>query len=118
VALHLLLRSSRITPEGDDPAACFPPFTDYIATLRQGKEDNRMSFSRLLSSRSDRCVTLNICANGFAELTDRRTADALTNEELDKYLNVAESALGVPHMGSQKPTRKSSLFLQSNTNPK
>ncbi|CAE6469825.1 unnamed protein product [Rhizoctonia solani] len=55
-----------VVAEGDDPAACFPPFADYITSLRQGKEEHHRSFDRLLSLDSD------------------RTADTLTEKEIDR----------------------------------
>ncbi|KAJ1311442.1 hypothetical protein OPQ81_009931 [Rhizoctonia solani] len=73
-----------VVPEGDDPAACFPPFVDYIAALRQEKEEQHRSFDRLLS------------------LDSERTADTLTEKELDRYLDVAERALQVSHLGRLK----------------
>ncbi|CAE6530924.1 unnamed protein product [Rhizoctonia solani] len=77
-----------VIAEEDGPAACFPPFADYITSLRQGKEEYQKSFDRLLSLDSD------------------RTADTLTEKEIDKYLDVAEKALKVSHLGSLKPMRK------------
>jgi hypothetical protein len=43
--------------EGDDPAACFPPFSDYITALRKGREDQQKSFDRLLALENDRYVS-------------------------------------------------------------
>ncbi|CAE7215719.1 unnamed protein product, partial [Rhizoctonia solani] len=80
-----------IITEGDDPAACFPLFADYITSLRQGKEEHHRSFDRLLS------------------LDSNRTADTLTEKEIDKYLEVAERALKVSHVGSG-PMRKYGLL--------
>ncbi|KAF8605152.1 hypothetical protein BDV93DRAFT_572689 [Ceratobasidium sp. AG-I] len=75
----------RFVPQEEDPAACFPSFADYMISLRRGREEDSVSFSRLLSRHSE------------------RTAETLSNEELDKYLNVAERALGSHPMGNTKP---------------
>ncbi|CAE6448519.1 unnamed protein product [Rhizoctonia solani] len=77
-------RDANVVSEGDDPAACFPSFADYISSLRQGKEEQRRSFERLVSLDSD------------------RTADTLNEKEIDRYLEVAERALRESHLGSLK----------------
>lgn len=45
-----------------------------------------------------------------AEWLNHRTADGLNDEELDKYLDVAEHALAVSQMGKMKSTRKSAML--------
>ncbi|CAE6416807.1 unnamed protein product [Rhizoctonia solani] len=77
-----------VIAEEYDPAACFPPFADYITSLRQGKEEHRRSFDRLLS------------------LDNERTADTLTEKEIDRYLEVAERVLKRSHLGGLTPMRK------------
>ncbi|EUC66809.1 hypothetical protein RSOL_509320 [Rhizoctonia solani AG-3 Rhs1AP] len=74
-----------VIAEEYDPAACFPPFADYITSLRQGKEEHRRSFDRLLS------------------LDNERTADTLTEKEIDRYLEVAERVLKRSHLGGLTP---------------
>ncbi|CAE6521504.1 unnamed protein product [Rhizoctonia solani] len=64
-----------VVSEEDDPAACFPPFGDYVTSLRQGKEEQHRSFDRLLSLDSD------------------RTADALTEKEIDRDSQINTQAL-------------------------
>ncbi|KAF8707757.1 hypothetical protein RHS03_03880, partial [Rhizoctonia solani] len=79
---------TNIVREEDDPAACFLPFSDYVAALREGKEGHHKSFDRLLTSEND------------------RTADTLTEKEIDRYLEVAERALKTSRLGSLKSLRK------------
>ncbi|KAG8759193.1 hypothetical protein FRC12_009829 [Ceratobasidium sp. 428] len=83
----------KITWEDDDPASYFRDFPSYTTALRSGKESKRMEFDSLLSKTND------------------RTADTLRNEEIDKYLDVAERALGARAMGHVKSMRKSQSFL-------
>ncbi|KAG8691856.1 hypothetical protein FRC11_007215 [Ceratobasidium sp. 423] len=52
--------ATNVVSEGDDPAACFPPFGDYITSLRQGKEEQNRSFDRLLSLNNDRKSSANV----------------------------------------------------------
>ncbi|KAF8761784.1 hypothetical protein RHS01_00679 [Rhizoctonia solani] len=79
---------ANVVREEDDPAACFLPFSDYVAALREGKEGHHKSFGRLLTSEND------------------RTADTLTEKEIDRYLEVAERALKTSRLGSLKSLRK------------
>ncbi|GAB1518925.1 hypothetical protein RhiTH_001990 [Rhizoctonia solani] len=79
---------TNVVREEDDPAACFLPFSDYVAALREGKEGHHKSFGRLLTSEND------------------RTADTLTEKEIDRYLEVAERALKTSRLGSLKSLRK------------
>ena len=50
------LNVQRFVPQEDDPAACFPLFADYMISLRRGREEDSMSFSRLLSRHNERYV--------------------------------------------------------------
>lgn len=49
-----LLNVQRFVPQEEDPAACFPSFTDFMVSLRRGREEDSMSFNRLLSRHSER----------------------------------------------------------------
>ncbi|KAG8748490.1 hypothetical protein FRC10_003623 [Ceratobasidium sp. 414] len=74
-----------IAPDEGDPASRFPDFSSYMTALRRRKAHKQTDFDTLLSR-----------DNG-------RTADTLCDEEIDKYLGVAEKGLGAWSMGDIKP---------------
>ncbi|QRV76255.1 hypothetical protein RhiJN_19092 [Ceratobasidium sp. AG-Ba] len=76
----------RVVPEEGDPALHFPDFVNYMSALRREAANMRMDF-RCLVSRN------NVI-----------TADALGNDEIDKYLETAERALRMSSAGNAKST--------------